>query len=1267
MLLAPVTAGAQAFQDGYVTWGMDSQGFASAVKTWAGSYSVNEDDNFFISRVKPKERFRNEATQVRQDLTAENDKKLIAWVPVNTGSGNALPDGKFDSEVFSMWPYVTHWGDWTAPLGRVPGAFLDAAHKNGVGVSSVASIPYGAINFEWSTAVNSIASTDAETAASFMRYYGVDGLGYNSEFSGMAPSKLKNLRAFHEGLVRKSRETNPLFENFWYDGTNDNGIIWFDHGLGSHNKETFGDGDHIRTSLFLNYNWNSYLSSYATPKSGYGATPLSEYEWDDQTLLASSVTYARSMNRDPLDLYAGVNMQGGEPGANNWPLLQVYPISIGLWGAHSENMWWESRGEKGSDPAVQQRTYMLRTERWFTGGTRNPANCPEVSSSMKYVADNYSFHGMSSFMTARSSLKWSLSEEPFVSYFNLGNGQFFNWKGVRQNNKEWYNIGVQDYLPTWRWWFASSLLGRTADDVPSTGLDAEFTWDDAYVGGSSLRIYGTTADEYLHLFKTEYALQAGDVITVRYKVRKGAADMNLVLTAKGAESAAVNEGDFALLTTSQETDEDEWAERTYTVSGSLAGSELALVALHFKNAADLDLCLGEFSIVRGTSATPAKPQITKAEVLAYNKEGVDAKVIFNMANSKAAGEPCYNIDVNTSLFKLYSQQEGEEAQLVGITTSWAALFYSAPMNVKNASGNIRFGVSALSLDMKSESEIAWSQYLDAGTYVYSDDIQIDKTTIKPNEDFTLSFVDVKHESATWSLYDDNGTKVFEGTGNSVTCAGGLPEVGSYSLKLTGPVYADDGVTRMPTTREYGSYVQITSEGVGALPKILTLTANDKEADIEVKAGDAIALAYTGRHADGAGSQGVDLAEQRFGAKCADLGLVGKKSFSVACWLKINKLADGDTQLFAVANKLDNWPKTDWGWIWTNIDNTGAISSFTFRGTDATSNKELQYKYNDTKIPVGTWAHLAFVFDWNPEGNLHADFYLNGVKQEIKGWTRTGGSLQTAEPGYQEDVYAITDGMVLSMGGNAHGRSGIDGVIDNLIVWDKAISQDEVKAAMGDIDPNNLASSVLAFWNLEESPSSDFTYPSAGSKANVAAGLHNYEAAGGEGQGTFGWIASDVTAGCPFVTGTAFPVTTLPTWKTKKGTFTNATGNDESGAATLAYSKGGDYTVTLTLANSLGSDSRTFQVIKVTGSTGIEQATNCNAEAYVVSDKAFIDFADAGNYTVRVFNAAGQMVASKSQSVSSGQKMQITLGHTGTYVLTIQKDGASVRSVKLLCK
>ena len=256
---------------------------------------MTADDNFYISRVKPRARFRNEATQVRLDLNAKNDKKLIAWIPVNNPDFNALPNGVFDQEVFSMWSYVTHWGDWTTPLGRIPAAFLDIAHKNGVGVSGVASIPNATLSASWAACLKGIGSMDVDKASKFLQYYGIDGLGYNSEFYG-GGAYVKGVRNFHAALVKKMKPVNPVFENFWYDGTNDFGQVSFDGGLGNHNKETFGDKDNVRTSLFFNYNWNR------------GQIP-------------SSVAFAEKLGRDPLDIYCGVNMQGGEPGGISWSLL----------------------------------------------------------------------------------------------------------------------------------------------------------------------------------------------------------------------------------------------------------------------------------------------------------------------------------------------------------------------------------------------------------------------------------------------------------------------------------------------------------------------------------------------------------------------------------------------------------------------------------------------------------------------------------------------------------------------------------------------------------------------------------------------------------------------------------------------------------------------------------------------------------------------------------------------------------------------------------
>lgn len=1240
LVLSVMSANAQQMREGYVEAGKNtgSENFHTLIQGWTPGSQVTADDNFYISRVKPRARFRNEATQVRLDLNAKNDKKLIAWIPVNNSDFNALPNGVFDSEVFSMWSYVTHWGNWTSPLGRIPAAFLDVAHKNGVGVSGVASIPNASLSASWAACLKGLAGLDVDKVSKFFQYYGIDGMGYNSEFYG-GGAYVKGVRTFHAALVKKMKLVNPVFENFWYDGTNDFGNVSFDQGLGNHNKDTFGDGENVRTSLFFNYNWN-------------------------RGQLGPSVAFAEKLGRDPLDLYAGVNMQGGEPGGTSWSLLPDQRVSIGLWGAHSQNMFWESRAELGSSDEMKQFAYLRRTECYFGGGNRNPVITPSIVDKHQYTAYNPTWHGMAAFMTARSPLSWNLAEEPFITYFNLGNGKFFNLNGERKVSSPWYNVGMQDYMPTWHFWFANKLLGRTAADVPAEGLDAQFVWDDAYFGGSTLKIFGTTANEYLHLFKTKYALKKGDVITVRYKLNEGATDLDLVLSAEGSEDKGVA---YNLCKTERVADVNDWVKQTFTVGSDFDGKTLALVALNFKNAKNLDLMLGEFSIVRGNYATPATPVIDAANTkMLYNsKAGMDAKIIFNMPNNKAAGEPCYNLDVKTSYFRLYAQEEGKEPMLMGTTTSWAGLYYSIP--VEKVNSKVRLGVSAVALDHKTESEIAWSDYMEPAAYVYNDDIQSNKKTIKPNEEFTLSYIDPEHPAAKWEIVKD-GAVVKSGEGNSWTVA--LPETGSYDLKVTGNEYGEDGVAK-ETIRTFSSYIQITSEGTGALPEIYTLTANGSDEEVSLKTGESVKMAYTGRAADGAGSQGLDLKETRFGVAAADLGLVGKKSFSISFWLKINSLKEGKSAtLFNVYNKQDGWPKTDWGWNWSQISPDGSFDGITFRGSDATSNKELQYKYGNTKFPVGNWVHVTMSFDYNTAGQLRADMFLDGVKQTVTEWKRLQGGNPvfgpaTYEPTYQGDVYSITNGMYLCIGGPLFDRYGLDGVIDNVVVWDKVATAADVKAAMGDLNANNLPEGVMAFWDFEKKATDNY-FTSAGTKA-VKGGMQDMVAGGSEGQATLQWIEPTYIAGSPFVSGETYKVETKPSWTSKNATFVDVTGNGEAGSANVSFRTGGDYDVTLTLSNALGKAEKTFSVIKVAYPTGVDAVEGAEMKAYTVGEDAIVEFAEAGAYEVSVYTTAGEQVARKAAQLNAGNVVNVHLAKAGIYVLNVKKDGKTVRTVKLIRK
>ena len=98
-LFVAATANAQSLKEGYIEWGQFGQQTGNIIKNWTPGDELTEDENFFISRVKPKARFRNAATQVRQNITPENDKRILFWVPIdddsekspNKTNENALP------------------------------------------------------------------------------------------------------------------------------------------------------------------------------------------------------------------------------------------------------------------------------------------------------------------------------------------------------------------------------------------------------------------------------------------------------------------------------------------------------------------------------------------------------------------------------------------------------------------------------------------------------------------------------------------------------------------------------------------------------------------------------------------------------------------------------------------------------------------------------------------------------------------------------------------------------------------------------------------------------------------------------------------------------------------------------------------------------------------------------------------------------------------------------------------------------------------------
>ncbi len=1250
--------------------------YASARAAKSGTW---EDEEFFTSRVKLRPLISNTATQIDESLIGSRDKKLLFWVPCGVSTGyfqtGALPNGVFDSEVFSTWSYVTHYGNWTSPYGWVPGGFADAAHKHGVLVSGVASIPWAASSGDWHTCMAgmaNIATSDGgvEKVGKFLRYHGVDGLGYNSEFSN-GGSFMPGLRTLHGGLVKYMKEKGQAgFENPWYGITTDAGSINYGEGLLSSYYQNFGYSDEPRTIFFTNYNWNS-STYFSADKAAFEAT-----------------------KRDTRDLYMGMNMQGGCKSTTEWLAHaeggQAQDYSIGLWGEHSKNMLFPARVSAGGSDILKQQGYQKVLEQWFTNGKRNPAYRMEIDQSGSLGVSDV-FQGMSRFMNARSAYGWNLADEPFITYFRLGNGNCYRLNGDVAYSSEWYNIGMQDYTPTWRWWWSTKMLGKDEADIPANSMSAEFSWDDAWNGGSSLKISGSTAageTQYLHLFKTQFSVKNNDIITIRYKILKGNGDINFVYSKVGSETTEVTPDRTSIHKVGKDFFYDEWNVVEFKVasrgSAALSAGDWALLGLKFANAQNLEVLIGEMSIKRGTSNTPQMPEIRTAKILSDVVSGFDAKLIWSMPNSAAAGDPVYNTDVNTSYYELWAQVQGDEPQFMGATTSWAGLMFK----IKNPKhGNrVRLGVQAVSLDHKSKSGISWtSDYLTAPAHEVSEEVAIDKTCIKPGEEFRIWFVDDLHENATLSLYNTKGEKVASNNGASRELVATLNEVGAYDL------VANEGAA---TETRYSCYAQVSDFSVGRLPEIETLTFNGENAetaDVTFGVGTEFKAGYTGRSADGSGSRAIANDYKVFGCPVKELKLGENKSFSVSYWVRPTFYpATGQLNMFGIEDRTGTWPENNWGFFWSEVNSDGSVSAFTKRGNSANT-AEYQYDYaSTTAIPVGAWTHVTIVFDYDSSNALLMKLYLNGVYQVP---TRTGmGGDNKSEDNVIDGIpvrgpnrSTMRDGMWMHIyGGRGSAPGSPNASLDDVIIWDGAVDETDIAKAMVGLDAENLPSNVKAYWDFEDEPQDNITetrlvngkaatvvhngrFMSKGQIKDAPFGVFDLLKSTLEGQSVQTNVSPLYDAGCPYVKGTGFKVETKPSWSTRQATISNANGNDTEGEATVVYGAPGTKTLTLTLENSWGKDVKSYPEIDFTAIDGVAADAADGIEAYTINKTLFVKFAEEGNYEVNVYNMSGMLVGRDARNINAGEVMHITIGQAGVYVIQIQKDGKEVRSLKVVNK
>ena len=633
------------------------------------------------------------------------NRNLWTNFPMDVGSGGSAgyPSDKFAADVFSMWQYVNIFGSWNHSFFQAPGAWVDAAHRNGSDIYS------GIAFFEsWTgdgdkTYSAMITQKDADGNFIYVKplihclmYFGADGINYNWEDNSYTNADIVN---FHKQLWKYAAECG-------YDN--------------------YHSGIYTSASGFSAANADALFGTTATGKTH--DTMLNYASGDFSWQISTTIAAAEAAMGTSDGVYAGVWIAGMD---RRWTTLDQdansHKAGICLWGEHGQSRFFSFNA--GDGPYDTQGNYQRLLERGFSGGNRNPATRPAVTAANsgkinweKGLVNGVEtlplqhFAGMAEWIPERSAIQGDLH---FRTHFTLGNGDRYFYKGKMAHASSWYNMSSQDLVPTYRW-----LRYKTGTTDVSTDIEVNYTHLDAYNGGSCIELTGaaTAAGTDIILYKT--ALKAGNGAYAKLAVKTlkdvKATDLYLILKKQGSDAwLEYPYGEVA---------GKNWEEKKFDLAGVAAGDVIERIGLRVKgDNKDYQLYVGKLELNDESTVAPAAVKDVVAEVKKETKASMTVKLHWGVeatAVTRANWDLVYNDEANIDHFEvLYKTGEDGKIALVGTTSQWATIV----PNVRFESVNdVPFvGVRAVSTDLKSYSEIAWVEIPRAPQAELPDEVEED--------------------------------------------------------------------------------------------------------------------------------------------------------------------------------------------------------------------------------------------------------------------------------------------------------------------------------------------------------------------------------------------------------------------------------------------------------------------------------------------------------------------------------------------------------------
>ena len=651
----------------------DGRRYPTDAEFEAAGYNLM-DIAFVRSHVRPRTAMVDHSKDV--NAIVGEGRRLWMNIPIGVGKHTGgYPNSRFTDDTFSGWNYTHIFGSWNHDLFHVPAATVDAAHKHGTdiysGIKFFESWTAGSQASGW---VNVISAQDpkgyegykyVEPLINCLMYFGQDGINYNWEDQGYSQTTVIK---FHQACYKLAKERG--FDNFHI------GLYTSISALTSQGStEALLGKDGVKTAdAFLNYSGGSFAS--------YGT-------------IAKSVETAEKYFGSAKDVYQGALLSG--LGADkNWQALNKTEtckrMQVVLWGEHDQSRIFSwCKGEDAQDFAEM---YQKRQEYFFSGGNRNPALRPTPGQACKWrdIVNLLPFEGVAEYIPERATLQQSL---PFTTNFSLGSGERYYYNGKRTHGS-WYNMAQQDVVPTYRW-----LVYEAGTTNPMTLGLPEYTYGDAYIGGTSLRLTSEKPQ---------------DVVLYRCALSVGAANPKVSLALK-CPADVTTDGTLSVIV--KKKDSKEWLETSLPaleghawttveapLQGIAEGDVIEYVGLRTTGNAK-GLLVGQLALTDDGRTTPANVSGLAVQVKEETAQSLSVKIRWDVdasALTRPTNDLLYNDEAGIDHFEIFLR-DGADGRIreVGRTSTWSA--YVGNIDTEE---DVYIGVRSASVDGKTFSPVIWT-------------------------------------------------------------------------------------------------------------------------------------------------------------------------------------------------------------------------------------------------------------------------------------------------------------------------------------------------------------------------------------------------------------------------------------------------------------------------------------------------------------------------------------------------------------------------------